>query len=103
VTDGPGRDAGLSGASPARFQNWLGFLFATIAVNLLFVYGMLGKSGDATLGLWYKALIWIPFNSIASMLYYVFRIKLAAATGGVFLGTLCLVMLALNWIVMFFV
>jgi hypothetical protein len=37
------------------------------------------------------------------MLYYVFRIKLAAATGGVFLGTLCLVMLALNWIVMFFV
>ena len=104
MTDGTGQDTGLSGArSLARFQNWLGFLAATIVVNLLFIYGMLGNSGDATLGLWYKALIWLPFNSIASMLYYVFRIKLADATGGAFLGALCLVMIALNWIVMFFV
>ncbi|MDD5365970.1 MAG: hypothetical protein PHR30_11570 [Gallionellaceae bacterium] len=83
-----------------RFRNWRGFLFVTIAVNVLFVYGMLGNTGDVSLGIWYKTLIWLPFNVIASVLYYVFKVKLAdAAAGGVY-GFLCLAMMAANWIVM---
>jgi len=84
----------------ARFRNWRGFLFAAIAVNLLFVYGMLGNTGDASLGIWYKTLIWLPFNVIASVLYYVFKVKLADAAAGRVYGLLCLVMIAANWIVM---
>jgi hypothetical protein len=88
---------------PARFRNWLGFLVAAVAVNLLFVWGMIGNSGDPKLALWYKALIWLPFNVIATLLYYVIRLKLADRRAGALYGALCLTMIAANWAVMFFI
>lgn len=98
-----GKEAGQNETGHlSRFRNWHGFLFAAVIVNLLFVYGMLGHSGDPVLARWYKALIWLPFNAIATLLYYVFTVKLAGATGGVFYRILCLVMVAANWTAMYF-
>jgi len=85
----------------ARFRRWPGFLLASVAVNLLFVYGMLGHQAEGALAIWYKTLIWLPFNVIATVLYYVFKVKLAGQPGGALYGALCLVMVAANWIVMF--
>lgn len=85
----------------ARFRSWRGFLFAAVAVNVLFVYGMLGNTADGTLGTWYKTLIWLPFNVIASVLYYVFMVKLRPGAGGSMYALICLVMVAANWIAMF--
>jgi hypothetical protein len=99
-----------------RFRNWRGFLITTIVVNVLFVYGMLAGASDPSVKSWYKALTWLPFNVIATVLYFVFLIKLtrtdqavvqAAAVGdrsgmrGAFYSVLCLAMIAANWILMF--
>lgn len=86
-----------------RFRNWRGFLAAAIGVNVLFVYGMFGHQAEGALAIWYKTLIWLPFNVIASVLYYVFKVKLADQPGGALFGALCLTMVAANWIVMFIV
>lgn len=96
----------------ARFRTWRGFLFASIALNVLFVYGMIGAMTDPHAAGWYKALSWLPFNVIASVLYYVFLVKLtqadvdcARASGARSRGTpyvvLCLAMIAANWIALF--
>ncbi len=87
----------------ARFRNWPGFLLASVAVNLLFAWGMIGNSGDPRLALWYKALIWLPFNVIATLLYYVIRLRLADRRGAPLYGALCLTMIAANWAVLFFI
>lgn len=83
-----------------RFRNWRGFLAAAIVVNVLFVYGMLGNTADASLAVWYKSLIWLPFNVIATVLYYVFKVKLRDTAGGTWYGILCLAIVVANWIVM---
>lgn len=97
----------------ARFRSWRGFLLAAVVVNALFVWGMYGNTAGSGLGTWYKSLIWLPFNVIASVLYYVLPTKLArldAETGRTgalaraersFYFILCTVMIVANWIVMF--
>jgi hypothetical protein len=81
-----------------RFRSWRGFLLASVAVNLLFVYGMLGGMGDASVAAWYKALIWLPFNVIATAVYLAIMVRLAAS--GVFYRILCGAMIVANWAVM---
>jgi hypothetical protein len=83
-----------------RFSSWRGFLFASVAVNLLFVYGMLAGMGDATLSIWYKTLIWLPFNVISSVLYLAIMARLGNAGWRLF-RILCMVMIVANWSVLF--
>jgi hypothetical protein len=87
-----------------RFRSWRGFLFAAIAVNVLFAYGMLNNTADPSVAIWFKVLVWLPFNAIATALYIVFMIKLGTAnaannqTGGAFYTLLSGFMLVANWI-----
>lgn len=102
----PGQEpGGEPEADPlTRFRNWRGFLIAAIAVNALFVYGMWGSTSEPGLSAWIKALSWFPFNVIATVLYYVFMVKLGkaeGATGGGLYIVLCLALIAANWIAMF--
>jgi predicted nucleic acid-binding protein len=92
VPDAPEQEA------PARFQSWRGFLAASIAVNVLFVYGMLGGMNDASVSTWYKALIWLPFNVIATAVYLAIMARLAGR--GVFYRILCGVLIVANWVVL---
>jgi hypothetical protein len=82
----------------ARFRSWRGFLAAAIALNVLFVYGMFAGASDPSVRGWFKALSWLPFNVIASALYFVFMVKLSKAAPYV---VICLAMIAANWIAMF--
>lgn len=82
-----------------RFRSWRGFLFATVAVNLLFVYGMLSGMGNANLSIWYKTLIWLPFNVIATALYLAIMARLGNAGWG-FFRILCAIMIIANWVVL---
>ena len=82
----------------ARFRNWPGFLAAAIALNALFVYGMFAGASDPDVRGWFKALSWLPFNVIASALYFVLMVKLSKASPYV---VICLAMIAANWIAMF--
>lgn len=82
--------------SLARFNSWRGFLFATVAVNLLFVYGMLGGMGDASLSIWYKTLIWLPFNLIATVIYLAIMARLGNA-GWAFFRILSVIMIVTDW------
>lgn len=84
-----------------RFRNWPGFLAAAVAVNLLFLWGMWGAVADPAHALLTKALSWLPFNGIATILYYVFKVKLADRPGGALYGALCLVMVVANWAALF--
>lgn len=89
-----------------RFRNWRGFMAAAVAVNLLFIYGMLNNMGDANVAIWFKVLAWLPFNAIATALYLVFLIKLGKAseannhTGGAFYALLSVFMICANWIML---
>ena len=97
----------------ARFRTWRGFLLATIVLNVLFVYGMIGSVQDPGTAAWTKALSWFPFAVIASVMYLVLLRKLsdadadcakatgAAGTRWTLLGVLCVVMIAANWIALF--
>lgn len=97
----------LESDSLARFRNWRGFLAAAIAVNLLFAYGMWNNTADPDVAIWFKVLVWLPFNAIATALYIVFMIKLGSAnaannhTGGSFYLVLSALMIGANWITMF--
>lgn len=82
----------------ARFRSWRGFLAAAIVLNALFVYGMFAGASDPSVRGWFKALSWLPFNVIASTLYFVFMVKLSKAAPYV---VICLAMIAANWIAMF--
>jgi len=90
-----------------RFRNWRGFLAAAIAVNLLFAYGMWNNTADPSVAIWFKVLVWLPFNAIATALYVVFMLKLGKAcdannqTGGVFYSLLSGFMIAANWLMLF--
>jgi len=85
----------------ARFRNWRGFLAATVLLNALFVYGLLAGTPDPTTKLFFKMLSWLPFNLIATALYYVFMVKLAKAeTGTYFYAVLCSAMIVANWLIM---
>jgi hypothetical protein len=105
--DGPGHEDGEAGPVP-RFGSWRGFLYVAIAVNGLYLWGMTGQMGDPATAVWAKTLTWLPFNLIATVLYYVFIIKLSGtggltvrSLGGAFHVLLCLAMTALNWIAFF--
>jgi hypothetical protein len=84
-----------------RFRNWPGFLAAAVAVNLLFLWGMWGAVSDPVQALLVKSFSWLPFNVITTILYYVFKVKLADRPGGAIYGALCLVMVVVNWAAMF--
>ena len=108
-------DGGPSEPDPlSRFRTWRGFLFATIVLNVLFVYGMIGSVQDPGTAAWTKALSWFPFAVIASVLYLVLLRKLSSAdadcakagagragTHGVLYVALCIIMIAANWIALF--
>lgn len=91
----------------ARFRSWRGFLFAAVAVNLLFTYGMLNNSADTNNAIWFKVLVWLPFNAIASALYIVFMIKLGnnkaenTPRRPSFYSLFCMAMIGANWFSMF--
>lgn len=85
----------------AGFRNWPGFFWATLALNLLFVYGMLGNVADPAQAIWFKTLVWVPFNAIASAVYLILAIKLSPRRGGAFYIGLCAIMAVANWLVMF--
>ncbi|OYY95216.1 MAG: hypothetical protein B7Y41_01530 [Hydrogenophilales bacterium 28-61-23] len=84
----------------SRFHSWRGFLFASVAVNLLFVYGMLAGMGDATVSIWYKSLVWLPFNVISTALYLAIMARLGNSGWALF-RVICVVMIVANWSVMF--
>ncbi len=99
-----------------RFRSWRGFLFVAIAVNGLYLWGMMGLVQDPGGAIWAKVLTWLPFNLIASVLYFVFLVKLSkadedaaragggadkAGTSGALYAVLCLAMIAVNWIAFF--
>jgi len=103
----PAVDGG-DGGTPRRFQSWRGFLFAAIGVNALYLWGMMGLTRDPASAVWAKTLAWLPFNLIATVLYYVFIIKLSGTGGfavrslaGAFFVALCLAMITLNWLAFF--
>lgn len=83
-----------------RFRNWHGFLAAAMAVNALFVYGMLGNVADPSVETWFKALVWLPFNAIATAVYLMLATRLSKGRGGVFFVTLCASVAIANWVVM---
>ena len=85
-----------------RFRNWPGFFWATLGLNLLFVYGMLGALGAPGMGIWLKVLVWLPFNAIATAVYYMLAVKLAPGRGGGFYRALCFALVAANWAVMLY-
>jgi|GEM_PF-3447125 len=103
----PAVDGG-EGETPRRFRSWRAFLFAAIGVNALYLWGMMGLTRDPASALWAKTLAWLPFNLIATVLYYVFIIKLSGTGGfavrglaGAFFVALCLAMITLNWLAFF--
>lgn len=83
-----------------HFRNWHGFLLAALAVNVLFVYGMLGNVADPSVRTWFKALVWLPFNAIATALYLMFAVRLSKSRGGAFFSLLCGGVAIANWVVM---
>jgi predicted nucleic acid-binding protein len=94
-------DQGQDAADPlAKFRSWLGFLSVAIVVNVLFLIGIWSNASDASVGAWTVALVWLPFNVIATVLYIAFMARLARATGGIIYIILCATMIAANWILM---
>ncbi|MDP2430873.1 MAG: hypothetical protein Q8O33_02460 [Pseudomonadota bacterium] len=85
----------------SRFRNWRGFLAASVALNLLFIYGMLGAVSDPAGAIWYKTLAWLPFNAIATAVYLAIMARLADTPGALFYRILCAIMIVASWSVMF--
>jgi len=85
----------------ALFRNWRGFLFASVALNLLFIYGMFGAVSEPNGAIWYKVLAWLPFNAIATAVYLAIMARLADTPGGGFYRMLCAIMIIATWSVMF--
>ncbi|TCJ16086.1 hypothetical protein EZJ19_05695 [Parasulfuritortus cantonensis] len=91
----------------ARFRNWRAFLYVAVLLNGLFIWGMWGSVADPKVAIWTKAISWLPFNVIATVLYLVFMAKTGGpdrsgrrSPGGVFHALLCLAMIAANWLAM---
>ncbi len=105
-------DGGPSEPDPlSRFRTWRGFLFATIVLNVLFVYGMIESVREPGTAAWTKTLSWFPFDVIGTVLYLVLLRKLSQAdadcaqsgaararTGGTLYAALCIAMIIANWI-----
>ena len=85
----------------ARFRSWHGFLLAALAVNALFAWGMVGNAQDATHRIWFQTLVWLPFNAIATAVYYAIGARLARQPGGHLYRAFCLALIAANWLLMF--
>lgn len=84
-----------------RFRDWRGFLLAALAVNMLFVWGLLGQVSDPATATWHKVLVWLPFNFLASVVYYVLLLKLGGpGLAGLFYRLLCGALIVGNWTVM---
>ncbi|MCU0842522.1 MAG: hypothetical protein MUC79_12495 [Thiobacillaceae bacterium] len=87
-----------------RFRSWHGFLAASIAVNVLFVYAMLGAPSDPSIRVWYKVLMWFPFNAIATGVYLAIMARLSRGAGSAaaagFYVALCGLLIAANWALM---
>ncbi|MEW5787246.1 MAG: hypothetical protein AB1899_05265 [Pseudomonadota bacterium] len=94
-------EADSAGGTAARFVSWPLFLFVAIGVNALYLWGMLAQMGHAVADPWTKALAWLPFNFIATVLYFAFYVKLGRGRAGAIFALLCVAMIALNWIVFF--
>jgi hypothetical protein len=88
----------------ARFRDWRGFLLAAMAVNALFVWGMLGQVSDPATVAWHKTLVWLPFNTIATAIYYAILVRLtrpgATRAGAMFYFLLCCALIVANWAIM---
>jgi hypothetical protein len=85
----------------SRFRSWRGFLAASVAVNVLFLYGMLGAVTVPGAAIWLKTLAWLPFNLIATAVYLAIMARLAPVAGGLFYRILCAFMIVASWSVMF--
>ena len=94
---GDGNHSAAGAGSPARLANWPGFLLLGVAVNVLFLWGMMGSMGDSATAAWTRALSWLPFNLIASVFYLVCYLKLSHLA---FRG-LAAAMTGANWIAFF--
>lgn len=81
----------------ARFRSWHGFLLAALAVNALFVWGMVGNAQDPMQRIWFQTLVWLPFNAIATAVYYAIMQRL----DGRFFRLLGTLLIVANWLVMF--
>ncbi len=84
----------------ALFRSWHGFLIAALVVNALFVWGMFGNVQDADQRLWYKTLVWLPFNAIASAVYYAIMQRLCSASRLCVYRLLCTGLIVANWLAM---
>lgn len=88
----------------ARFRDWRGFLLAAVAVNALFVWGMLGQVSDPATAAWHKTLVWLPFNTIATGIYYAILVRLtrpgASRAGATLYFLLCSGLIVANWAIM---
>jgi hypothetical protein len=109
VADAPeqeaGPEVGLHEPDPlARFRDWRGFLLAAIAVNVLFAWGMTLGAGDPQTRIWNVVLVWLPFNFIATVVYYAMLVRLSGpertplARG--FYRALCIILIVANWTLM---
>ena len=81
----------------ARFRSWHGFLLAALAVNGLFVWGMLDNARDPLQRIWFQTLVWLPFNAIATAVYYAVMQRLPER----FYWLLCTLLIVANWLIMF--
>jgi hypothetical protein len=61
---------------------------------------MLAGMGDSNLSIWYKTLIWLPFNVIATALYLAIMARLGNSRWAIF-RIICIVMIVANWSIMF--
>lgn len=102
ATEPPDDPAVSEISDPLRpFRNWHGFLLAALAVNTLFAYGMLGQVSEPATAAWHKTLVWLPFNALATAVYYVIMIRLACpGAWGLFYRLLCGGLIIGNWLLM---
>ncbi len=95
---------GEEGDALRPFRNWHGFLLAAIVVNAFFVYTLSGTNPDPGVRIWYKALIWFPFNAIATAVYLAILSRLHRLAGSavvrLFHAVVCVGLIVANWTLM---
>jgi hypothetical protein len=60
---------------------------------------MIANVADPVVSTWFKAMIWLPFNAIATALYLMFMIRLSVF--GLHYVALCIALIVANWGIMF--
>ncbi len=83
----------------ARFRSWRGFLLATLAVNVLFVYTMLAHNHPDQAA-WHKALLWFPVTAVLSAAYLAAMVRLSRQYGPRLYAPLCLALVVVNWAIL---